>query len=76
MTPNEVLQAAVDLKAKALFPVHSSKFVLANHNWNEPLSKISELAETIKIKLFTPLIGEKININSKKNFPKWWEFSN
>lgn len=76
MTPNEVLQAAVDLKAKALFPVHSSKFVLANHNWNEPLSKISELAETIKINLFTPLIGEKININSEKTFPKWWEFSN
>lgn len=76
MTPNEVLQAAVDLKAKALFPVHSSKFVLANHNWNEPLSKITELAENIKINLFTPLIGEKININSEKVFPKWWEFSN
>ncbi|MES2865004.1 MAG: MBL fold metallo-hydrolase [Bacteroidota bacterium] len=76
MTPNEVLQAAIDLNAKALFPVHSSKFVLANHNWNEPLSKISELAEATEIRLFTPLIGEKTNINAKKVFPKWWEFSN
>lgn len=76
MTPNEVLQAAMDLNAKALFPVHSSKFTLANHNWNEPLSKISELVETSEIKLITPLIGEKTNMNSYKVFPKWWEFSN
>lgn len=76
MQPHEVLQAASDLNAKALFPVHSSKFVLANHNWNEPLSKITELANTSEIKLITPLIGEKTDINSKKTFPKWWEFSN
>jgi L-ascorbate metabolism protein UlaG (beta-lactamase superfamily) len=41
--PNEVLQAAKDLKARRLFPVHSSKFVLANHPWDEPLRKVSEL---------------------------------
>ena len=76
MQPLEVLQAASDLKAKALFPVHSSKFVLANHNWNEPLSKITELAKTTEIKLITPLIGEKTSLNAEKTFPKWWEFSN
>lgn len=76
MMPNEVLQAAIDLKAKTLFPVHSSKFVLANHNWNEPLTKITELAATSNIKLMTPLIGEKAEIHSEKTFPKWWEFSN
>jgi L-ascorbate metabolism protein UlaG (beta-lactamase superfamily) len=76
MMPNEVLQAAIDLKAKALFPVHSSKFTLANHNWNEPLSKISKLAEATEIKLITPLIGEKTNIHTEKIFPKWWEFLN
>jgi L-ascorbate metabolism protein UlaG (beta-lactamase superfamily) len=76
MMPNEVLQAAIDLKTKALFPVHSSKFTLANHNWNEPLSKISKLAEATEIKLITPLIGEKTNIHTEKIFPKWWEFLN
>lgn len=76
MMPNEVLQAAIDLKAKALFPVHSSKFTLANHNWNEPLSKISELVQTTDIKLVTPLIGERTQILSEKTFQKWWEFSN
>lgn len=73
MTPKEVLQAAMDLKTKALFPVHSSKFVLANHDWNEPLSKITELAENVEIKLITPLIGEKVNLNVEHVFSKWWE---
>lgn len=74
MTPNEVLQAAIDLNTKALFPVHSSKFVLANHNWNEPLSRISELVTSTNIKLFTPIIGDKTDLHSEKTFPKWWEF--
>ncbi|NHM03032.1 MBL fold metallo-hydrolase [Flavobacterium difficile] len=75
MMPEEVLQAATDLKTKALFPVHSSKFTLANHNWEEPLSKISELAQSSEIQLITPIIGEKTDINTKKIFVKWWEFS-
>lgn len=76
MMPNEVLQAAIDLKAKALFPVHSSKFTLANHNWDEPLSKISELVQNTQIRLITPIIGEKTTLNTERVFPKWWEFSN
>lgn len=75
MMPNEVVQAATDLKAKALFPVHSSKFVLANHNWNEPLSVITEIAKEANMKMVTPLIGEKVNLHGEQNFPKWWEIA-
>ncbi len=39
--PDEVLQAAKDLKAKRLFPVHSSKFVLANHPGMNPFLKLA-----------------------------------
>ncbi len=76
MAPNEVLQAATDLKTKALFPVHSAKFVLANHNWNEPLAIITALAKDSDFDMVTPLIGEKVTLNKKKVFPKWWEFQN
>ncbi|MGH2664574.1 MBL fold metallo-hydrolase [Flavobacterium sp.] len=74
MQPKEVLQAAMDLNAKTLLPVHSSKFVLANHNWYEPLAKITELAEEINISLMTPKIGEKSYIKEEAKFEKWWEF--
>lgn len=45
LMPKEGLQAAKDLKAKRLFPVHSSKFKLAHHPWDEPLKTITELNE-------------------------------
>ncbi len=73
MLPEEVLVAAQDLKAKRLFPVHSSKFALANHSWDEPLIKISELNKAHKIPLVTPRIGEIVNLNNTKQiFKQWW----
>ena len=42
LLPNEVLKVAQDLKAKRLFPGHNSKFALATHPWDEPLTKITE----------------------------------
>lgn len=32
--PEQTVQAAVDVKAKVLFPVHWGKFVLAMDDWN------------------------------------------
>ena len=76
MHPDQVLRAARDLKAKRLFPVHSSKYVLAMHPWDEPLKKITRLNQESSdpLPLFTPIIGEKIDLDdSVKIFDKWWE---
>ena len=73
MLPEEVLIASQDLKAKRLFPVHSSKFMLANHSWDEPLIKISELNKEHNIPLVTPRIGEMVDLNDTKQiFKQWW----
>lgn len=73
MLPEEVLQAAQDLRAKSLFPLHSSKFALALHAWNEPLAKISELNEEVNLPLVTPRIGEVVYIgDTSQRFSKWW----
>jgi hypothetical protein len=71
--PDEVLTAAVALKTKRLFPVHSSKFALANHAWDEPLIKITELNKSLQIPLVTPMIGEIVNLNDTGQvFKQWW----
>lgn len=71
--PHEVLQATEDLKAKRLFPVHSSKFVLGNHAWDEPLVKVSELNKEYGFPLITPIIGEVVNLNEgSQSFSQWW----
>ncbi len=77
--PDQVVQAALDLKAKRLFPVHSSKFVLAMHEWDEPLKRVTQLNQDSEnpIPLFTPLIGEKNDLNdTTRIYENWWESIN
>lgn len=73
--PEEVIQSTKDLKAKRLFPVHSSKFKLANHSWDAPLKSITELnsASENPLSLITPKIGELVDLkNEKQEFQQWW----
>ena len=74
MQPEEVLQAAKDLHAHRVLPVHSSKFALALHPWDEPLKRITALNTPKEFVLITPIIGEQVNLNdSTQKFSHWWE---
>jgi L-ascorbate metabolism protein UlaG (beta-lactamase superfamily) len=74
MHPNEVIQAAIDLKAKSLLPIHVAKFALSTHPWNEPLCKICESENSKSFKILTPMIGEKVELkNPDQTFSRWWE---
>lgn len=71
--PEEVLQASRDLNATRLFPVHSSKFAMANHPWDEPLKKVAELNKSFNIPLVTPVIGEIVYLkDDTQEFKEWW----
>lgn len=73
MMPEEVLVAAKDLKAKRVFPVHSSKFSLAIHPWDEPLNRITEENKKAGLPLVTPVIGEAVHLkDSTQIFKQWW----
>lgn len=77
MLPEEVLKAAADLKARRLLPVHSAKFKLAYHPWNEPLNKITELNGDDGVSLVTPMIGEELSLsNSTRQYSRWWDHLN
>lgn len=73
MFPQEVHQAATDLKAKTLIPIHHSMFALSDHTWNEPLL-ISETWENNTVfKKYIPLIGSIIPILKPLPQPiRWW----
>lgn len=73
-TPDQVLKAGKDLKAKRIFPVHSAKFALALHPWDEPLRKLTALNKENEFPLVTPKIGEIVYLdNPDQRFSKWWE---
>lgn len=72
--PKEVVRATLELRAKNLLPVHNSKFTLANHPWDEPLIRITELSMGKNYRLATPLIGEVVRLNdSTQVFKQWWK---
>lgn len=74
MMPEEVAQAAIDLKAKRLFPVHWSKFALSLHAWDESISRVTKEAERLNMPLIHPMIGEKVDLNdSTYRGVRWWE---
>lgn len=71
--PHETVQVAKDLKAKRFFPVHSSKFMLAMHQWDDPLNDVSRLNNGA-IPMVTPMIGEVVNLDDEHQvFKQWWK---
>lgn len=74
MMPDEIGKAFTDLKAKRLLAVHSSKFALANHAWDEPLENVSALSKAQGIPLITPIIGEMVYLKDEnQQFSEWWK---
>lgn len=74
MMPEEVVKASLELRAKRLFPVHSGKFALGNHSWDEPLSRVKTISAENNVRLVTPMIGEPVNLfDTTQVFSSWWE---
>jgi L-ascorbate metabolism protein UlaG (beta-lactamase superfamily) len=72
MFPEQTVQAAKDLNARVLMPVHWAKFSLAMHPWNEPIERITTAAEVQNQKITTPKLGETIILNEYYPTEKWW----
>ncbi len=70
--PEEAIQAAVDLGARALLPVHWAKFSLSLHAWNEPIMRATKAAATQPVILFTSMIGQKVFLDRCNEFTEWW----
>jgi L-ascorbate metabolism protein UlaG (beta-lactamase superfamily) len=73
MVPEETVQAALDLKTKALMPVHWGKFKLGMHPWNEPIKRVVEKAKELNVTVRTPKIGEPFFINKPNSGTNWWD---
>lgn len=75
MMPEETVQAALDLKAKVLLPVHWAKFRLGMHPWNEPIKRVLAEAAELQMKVATPMIGELLRITDPISTKAWWELA-
>lgn len=73
LMPEESAQAAVDLRARRLLPIHWGAFRLALHSWTDPIERVTVKAQELKVPMTTPKIGEAVVV-SEENFPHkiWW----
>ena len=72
MMPEETVQAAIDLKAKMLLPVHWGKFRLSLHPWNEPIQRIAVAAPALGMPYTSPMIGEPVILDLSYPNKDWW----
>ena len=73
MSPEETIQASIDVKSSLTMPIHWGSFKLALHSWDDPIVRASKKANEVNIQLTTPKVGEAIVLDGS-NFPseKWW----
>jgi L-ascorbate metabolism protein UlaG (beta-lactamase superfamily) len=72
MMPEQTVQAALDLRAAALLPVHWAKFTLALHPWNEPPRRLTAAAAEKGLPVATPLIGQPVPLKGPYPTTHWW----
>jgi L-ascorbate metabolism protein UlaG (beta-lactamase superfamily) len=74
MMPEESVQAARDVNARLMMPIHWGAFTLALHSWTDPVERATKKAEELGMPVITPKIGEVVSL-SKEVYAgrKWWE---
>jgi L-ascorbate metabolism protein UlaG (beta-lactamase superfamily) len=73
MMPEQTVQAAIDLKAKTMMPVHWAKFTLALHAWDESIVMATKEAQRLAVPIIHPMIGELVDLNDFGSQTEWWK---
>ncbi len=74
MLPEQTVQAARDVHADWLVPVHWGTFCLCNHSWDEPVIRSTAEAKAQGQNIATPRIGQTVNYNDIESYnERWWE---
>ncbi|MEK0313429.1 MBL fold metallo-hydrolase [Cohnella sp. 56] len=74
MTPEETVQAHIDVRGAVLLPIHWGAFTLALHDWNDPIRRASAEAAKRGVRLIAPRIGETVTVDEAEPgaSPAWW----
>ncbi|EAR11455.1 hypothetical protein MED297_21247 [Reinekea sp. MED297] len=74
MMPEETVQAARDLDAAVMMPVHWGAFTLSIHAWNEPAQRVVAEARKQNQSIIVPRIGERVDLRSPPTSVRpWWD---
>jgi L-ascorbate metabolism protein UlaG (beta-lactamase superfamily) len=73
MQPEQSVQAALDVRARAMLPVHWGAFSEARHPWNEPVQRATAAAAPHpELLLTTPRLGQPVVLGTPLPQERWW----
>ncbi len=73
MAPEQTWQAAKDLNAKTLLPIHWAKYKLSLHSWKEPVERLLAAAGSDTPMLAFPKIGQSFIVGETCPQAFWWK---
>jgi L-ascorbate metabolism protein UlaG (beta-lactamase superfamily) len=73
MKPEQSVQAARDVRAGVMLPVHWAAFTEANHAWNDPVKRAMAEAARLQQPITTPQLGEPVTLGTPLPNSRWWE---
>jgi L-ascorbate metabolism protein UlaG (beta-lactamase superfamily) len=73
MMPEETVQAAIDLKARRLLPLHWGKFALSTHPWDDSIIRVTKEAKQKELLVLHPMIGQVLDLNNPGQQEEWWK---
>ena len=72
MYPEQSIQAAIDLNATTMIPIHNTKYILALHEWDDPLERVYQEGKRTGQHVSTPMIGESFVLGKPMEDNPWW----
>ena len=72
MYPEQSIQAAIDLNATTMIPIHNTKYILALHEWDDPLERVYQEGKRTGQHVSTPMIGESFVLGEPMEDNPWW----
>ena len=77
MMPEDTALAANDLNAGAVLPVHTGKFAMAYHAWDDPFIRMAEAGRGQPFALVMPVPGESVSLEDPREYISgWWDRAN
>ena len=73
MKPEQSVQAARDVRAAVMLPVHWGAFTESLHAWNEPVTRATAEATRLGQPITTPHLGEPVTLGTELPKSRWWE---
>jgi L-ascorbate metabolism protein UlaG (beta-lactamase superfamily) len=73
MFPEQTAQAAYDVKARIMMPIHWGAFTLSLHDWNDPVKRVIKKANELEVPITVPMIGQSISLDKvSAQIEEWW----